>query len=447
MILSIVALVVFSAFNAKAQTITTVAGNGTSSGISGDGGLATNASINGANGGAFDKHGNYYVADVLGHRLRKVSPDGIITTVAGTGTAGYNGDGIQATAARLDNPTAVVIDSSGNIIIDDGNNYRIRRVSSSTGKISTIAGTGTSGYNGDNIPATNAQLGGVQDICLDISGNLYLADQVNFRVRKINAAGIITSIAGDGTFSGTGPTADGPATSCGFNFLSAVTSDEASNIFIGDRSAARVWRVNTSGTISVVAGDGSFTYIGDNVPATATGIIPSRLTVNKLGELVIADRASLRIFKIDTTGIIHNIAGNGSTGYSGDGGPSTAASLDFPAGVVYDTCDNLYIAESTNRRVRKVTFSATCHDETSKVKGANIESAISLYPNPATTHLTVKTSEKINTISLTNLFGQTIPITESTITNNKAEMNIAHLPPGMYLMRVNEVYVQRFMKE
>ena len=181
----------------SAQTITTIAGNGLS-GSMGDGGPATAARINGAGGGAFDRHGNYYVVDVLGNSIRKVNSSGIISTVAGLSgsSGGYNGDNILATTAKLFTPDAVLVDSLDNIYISDGGNFRIRKVNSNTGLITTIAGVGTSGYNGDNIPATDAQLGGIQDICMDNFGNLYIADYVNQRVRKINSLGIISTVAG-----------------------------------------------------------------------------------------------------------------------------------------------------------------------------------------------------------------------------------------------------------
>jgi hypothetical protein len=282
-----ITLCVFCALSlsVQSQIITTFAGNGTSSGVVGDGGSATDATINGANGGAIDKYGNYYVADILGHRIRKVTPAGIITTIAGNGSSGDAGDGGPATNAKLDNPGAVVIDTAGNIYISDGNNYKIRRVDISSGVITTIAGTGVSGYNGDNIPATNAQLGVVQDICIDKAGNLYLADQVNIRVRKISTSGVITTIAGNGGFSATGTGDGGPATAATFNWLASVAVNKAGDLFIADLNGAKIRGVNASGIITTVAGNGVYTYIGDNIPATAAQFNPMRITFDLYSNL------------------------------------------------------------------------------------------------------------------------------------------------------------------
>lgn len=339
-----------------AQVITTVAGNGLS-GSTGDGGAATAARINGAVGGAFDSYGNYYVADILGNKVRKVTPSGIISTIAGVSSGGgYNGDGIMATAAKLFSPSAVCIDSINNIYIDDASNFRIRKIDAVTGIISTIAGTGVGGYSGDNIPATNAQLGGVQDICMDRAGNLYLADQVNQRVRKIDNLGIITSVAG-GTFSSAGTGDGGPATDATFNYIFGVATDDTGNIFIADYNAATVRRVDhLTGIITNFAGNGLYPYSTDGVPATAAQLNPGKLKFNNSGNLTIADRASDRVYLIDDFGVLHVIAGNGSSGYSGDSVVATATAVDYPAGLVYDACGNLYIAESAGKRVRKVWF-------------------------------------------------------------------------------------------
>jgi hypothetical protein len=427
----------------KGQIITTIAGNGVTSGISGDGGPATLASINGANGGAFDKNGNYYVCDVLGHRVRMITPTGIITTVAGIGFSGISGDGGSATSAKLDNPSAVAIDKFGNIFINDVNNFKIRKIDVTTGLISTIAGTGTSGYNGDNIPASNAKLGGVQDICIDNSGNLYIADQVNFRVRKISTSGIITTVAGNGSFSSTGPISSGPATTASFNFLSSLAIDKAGSIYIGDRNANRVWRVNSSGNISIVAGNGNYMYIGDNIPATNAQLNPVRLTFSRGNELVIADKSNLRVLKVDDLGIIHNIAGNGMSGYSGDGVSATASSLDFPAGVIYDTCGNLYIAESTNRRVRKVSFNPDCIPmAVPEVMGTTP----TIYPNPATATVTINAGVAITHISISNAVGQQVLELHSTGGKKSVNTNVQHLPAGIYVVMVNGLYAGKMVK-
>ncbi len=430
---------------ASAQTITTFAGNGTASGTIGDGGPATAASINGANGGAFDKLGNYYVCDILGHKVRMVSPAGIITTVAGTGTSGDGGDGGPATAAQLDNPGAVVLDTSGNVYISDGNNFKIKKVTKSTGMITTVAGTGISGYNGDNIPATNAQLGVVQDMCIDNIGNLYLADQGNYRVRKINTLGIISTIGGNGGFSATGTGDGGAATTSTFNWIASVIVDYMGNVFVADMNGAKVRKINTSGSISTIAGNGVYTYVGDNIPATAAQFSPMRITLDRSNNIVIADKYNRRVLKVDNVGIIHSIAGNGATGYSGDGGSATAASLDFPAGIVYDTCGNLYIAESTNRRVRKVAFNPDCVPITTHAIKHSKHTNISLHPNPATNTITITTNENMHTLTISNMLGQVVLSAEYS-GRKQARVDVSALPPGVYMVRVNDRWVEKMIK-
>jgi trimeric autotransporter adhesin len=431
--------------SSEAQIITTFAGNGITTSITGDGGPATAGSINGANGGAFDKSGNYYVCDNLGHRLRMVTPSGIISTVAGNGSSGYLGDGGPATAAKLRNPASVAIDSHDNLYINDLSNYVIRKVSASTGIISTFAGTGVSGYNGDNIPATDAQLGGVQDISFDTAGNLYLVDQVNFRVRKINTSGIISTIAGSGGFSSLGTGDGGAATAATFNFLSSVVVDKAGNVFVSDLSAAKIRRISTSGIITTIAGNGIYTYSGDNIPATDAQFAPLRFGFDRTENIVIGDKVNERVYRIDDAGIFHCIVGTGITGYGGDGGPATAATLNYPAGIVYDTCGNLYIAESTGRRVRKVAFNPLCWPISVRDVSAT-QVAVMIFPDPATTTLVIAGTEKIDKIAVLNIAGQMI-MDESYTNKQTVTLDVKHLQPGMYLLRINDIIVKRFVKE
>jgi len=340
----------------KAQTISTFAGCGLFCTVIGDDGPATGAAIPDPICGTFDKFGNYYFATGLsGNRIRKVNTIGIITTVAGNGTGGFSGDGTAATAASINAPVDVKLDTFGNLYISEPLSYRIRKVDIATGIITTIAGNGTGTFYGEGIPATDASLWGNNEICLDRSGNLYIADYYNQRVRKVSTSGIITTFAGTGTPSSTGD--GGAATDAMLFYPESIAIDDTGNIYIGEASGFKVRKVNTAGIISTVAGNGmGYTYTVDGIPATDAEIEPLRLAFDHFGNLFIGDNYNDIVLKVDVAGIIHKVAGNGITGFSGDGGPATAAEFDYPSGVSIDLCGNLYITEADNRRVRKVTF-------------------------------------------------------------------------------------------
>jgi trimeric autotransporter adhesin len=332
--------------------ISTIAGTG-SQGYSGDGGPATSAQLNFPNGVAADNSGNLYIADYGNDRVRKVTPAGIISTVTGNGTAGYSGDGGPATSAQLYVPNSVAVDNSGNLYITDYGNGRVRKVTPA-GIISTIAGNGTSGYSGDGGPATSAQFYSTDGVVVDNSGNLYIADVGNNRVRKVTPAGIISAIAGNGTFGYSGD--GGPATSAQLNAPNALAVDNSGNLYITDNGNSRVRKVTPAGIISTVAGNGSQGYSGDGGPATSAQLLqPRGVTVDKSGNLYIADSFNGRIRKVTPAGIISTVAGNGSKGYSGDGGPAISAQLYLPNSVAVDNSGNLYMSDYGNSGVRKVT--------------------------------------------------------------------------------------------
>jgi sugar lactone lactonase YvrE len=331
--------------------ISTVAGNG-SPGFSGDGGLATSAGLNYPGDVAVDASGNLYIADIGNQRIRKVSPGGIISTVAGNGSRGFSGDGGVATSASLNNPIGIAVDASGNIYIVDNGNYRIRKVSTS-GIISTVAGTGSGGFSGDGGPATAATLYNPYGVAVDGSGNLYIADYQNQRIRKVNTSGIISTVAGNGSFGFSGD--GGAATAASLNAPYGVAVDASGNLYIADYGNHRIRKVNTSGIISTVAGTGSQGFSGDGGAATSAKLnYPSDVAVDGSGNLYIADASNQRIRRVFISGNITTVAGNGSFGFGGDGGAATSASLDSPRGVVLDGSGNLYIADYGNHRIRKV---------------------------------------------------------------------------------------------
>lgn len=335
--------------------ISTVAGNG-NQGFGGDGGSATAANLNFPTGVAVDASGNLYIAD-QNNRIRKVNAvTGIISTVAGNGFTTYGGDGGIATLASLYEPYDAVIDSLGNLYISDFGNNRIRKVSAGTNIITTIAGDGNNAYGGDGGAATEASLNGPEGITIDGLGNIYFADETNHRIRKVNSStGIITTVAGNGTANCVGD--GGTAIAAGLDKPCDVVLDATGNLFIADKQCACIRKVNVStGIISRVAGGG---LGGDGVLAINASLkVPTGVAVDASGNFYIADQSDHRIRKVNAnTGIISTIAGNGTQGFSGDGGPAIAAKLSKPSGISIDGLGNLYIADFANYRIRKVNAS------------------------------------------------------------------------------------------
>jgi sugar lactone lactonase YvrE len=349
------AMIVAILFLAVAVTpvviIQTVAGNGTSA-FSGDNGAAATASLSDPFGVAVDAIGNLYIADTSNHRIRKVDTSGIIATVAGNGIEGHSGDGGPATSASLNTPIGVAVDTARNLYIADAFNNRIRKVNAA-GVITTVAGNGDAGFSGDHAAATNASLSAPFGVAVDKAGNLYIADTSNHRVRKVDTSGTITTVAGNGTesFSGDG----GAATRASLNFPTGVTMDRAGDLFITDQSNHRIRKVNAAGVITTVAGNGDAGFSGDHAAATNASLdLPIGTAVDSTGNLYIADTSNHRIRRVSTDGMVTTVAGNGIGGFSGDGSTASRATLNSPSGVAVDVAGNLYIADSSNNRIRKL---------------------------------------------------------------------------------------------
>ncbi len=341
---------------AQTGIISTIAGNGTL-GFSGDGGPATAAQLTNPTGVAVDSAGTAYIADTGTHRIRKVSAAGVISTVAGNGDSGYSGDGGPAITARLSFPTAVAVDSVGNLYVADTGNARIRKVTPE-GVISTVAGNGTAGFSGDGGPATSAQLDALDGVTIDSGGNLYIADSFNFRIRKVTVAGVINTVAGNGNpgFSGDG----GPATSAQLGNPTGVAVDSAGNLYFSDVHFNRVRKVTQDGIISTVAGNGIPGFSGDGGPAISAELNgPIGLVVDSAGNLYISDQGNFRIRKVTADGVISTVAGNGTSALSNDTGPATSLPLVHPTGVAVDPAGDLYIADPDNFTVRKVGFTTS----------------------------------------------------------------------------------------
>jgi sugar lactone lactonase YvrE len=344
-------IAVRSAAVISAFTITTVAGTG-NPGYAGDGGAATASQVNHPQGVVADALGNLFIADSQNARIREIKPDGTISTVAGTGQFGFSGDGGSALNAQLD-ASGVAVDAAGNLYIADGNNGRVRKVSAN-GTITTVAGTGQLTYSGDGGPAIAAGIGSVSSIAVDSTGNLYIAAPLSARIRKVSVDGTITTVAGNGLsgYSGDG----GLATNASLNNPFGVGLDSAGNIYIADSTNGRIRKVTPNGTITTVAGGQSFGNLGDGGPATSANLaFPEGMAVDVFGNLYIADTDNHRIRLVGIDGTIKTVAGTGNSAFSGDDGPATKADLNFPNGVAVDTAGNVYVADSVNNRIRKLT--------------------------------------------------------------------------------------------
>ena len=307
----------------------------------------------------FDATGNLYFAETGNHVIRKLDTAGNITTIAGTGTQGFSGDGGPATAATLDSPQGVALDSANNLYIADTHNHRVRKLTVSTGILTTIAGT-TPGFSGDNALATAAQLNLPIALALDASNNLYFADTGNHRIRKISAAGIISTVAGTGTqgFSGD----SGPAISATIDSPTGLALDASNNLYLADTHNHRIRKITAAtGIISTLAGTGALGFSGDTAASTTANLaLPHGITMDPAGNLYLADTANHRIRRIDaTTGIITTVAGDGTQAFAGDGGPAVAASLDSPRDAAVSPSTLLTLSDTGNQRIRQLEAAPT----------------------------------------------------------------------------------------
>ena len=369
--------------------ITTVAGSrfigatGTGSDY-GNGGPATNVFFNEPGSIAFDNKGNLFIGDINDNCVRKVDSNGIITTLAGTTNYGYSGDGGPATNAELSYPLAVAVDTAGDVFIADAFNQVIRKVNTN-GIISTFAGNGflapppqpgfLGGYSGDGGPATNAEMNNPHGVAVDQTGNVFIADSLNGRIRKVDANGIITTVAGPGTIGYYGD--GGPATNAEVGNAEFISVDNVGNLFIAVAGGA-IRKVGTNGIITTVAGNWTNGYSGDGGPATKAELnVPGRVVADAAGNLFISDSGDNRIRKVETNGIITTLAGTGFTGgtptivvsnevnqgnfaasgdggFNGDGITAFQTELNGPAGLALDNAGNMFIADACNNRIRKL---------------------------------------------------------------------------------------------
>jgi DNA-binding CsgD family transcriptional regulator/sugar lactone lactonase YvrE len=349
---------------ARGPDIETFVGTGIAS-VSPDNDLARSTNLIGPSGVAVDDAGHVYFAD--GNRIRMVDQGGRVQTVAGTGTPGFAGDNGPALQASLSiDPTpgevvGLVVDPKGNIFFSDTGNDRVREITASDHKIITVAGSGAPGHSfvarspddvGDGRAGVSALLAQPRGLAVDRLGDLLIADTGDNRVRKLDSTGLISTFAGDGTpgWSGDG----GPADLAQLSAPEGIALDAQDDLFIADTANGRIRRVS-SGVITTFAGNGTSGFSGDGLPATkAEFIVPLGLAVDSRGNLYIADAGNNRVRRIDLAGVITTIAGSGEVGYSGDSHTATSAKLNLPAALAIDHSDDLYVADSGNNRMRLV---------------------------------------------------------------------------------------------
>ncbi len=428
----------------------TVAGGGHSSSL-GDGGPATAATLGSDEGIWLDGSCNLYISDLGNRRIRKVNAvTSIITTIAGTGTGGYSGDGGPATNAQITN-YGLYADAIANVYFADPTYKRIHRIDATTGIITTFAGGGA--LLGDNGPATNAKISDPRNVYGDHAGNIYIGEAA--RIRKVSASGIITTIAGTGN---TGLSGDGgPATNAQINYPHTMMFDASGNFYFADRVNHRIRKISPTGIITTIAGttDG---FSGDGGLATAAQLSgPISFVIDYMGNLVIGDNQNNYLRKVDAnTHIITSIAGVGTTitGSFAEGVPATVADI-HPEFMFLDRSGNIYFS-NYGGQVRKVThyypselYSANDCGETAVQDVQQENNKVELYPNPASDELTIKTSKRAyTTFTITNSIGQVF--IQQHILSTETSVPVKDLPVGVYYILFkgeHGVVVKRFLKE
>jgi hypothetical protein len=424
----------------KAQTITTVAGDGTAS-FSGDGGQATAAGMSYPWGTKVDAAGNIFISLIYDDRIRKVNTSGIISTVAGNGTTGFSGNGGPATAAQFQYCHGIALDNSGNILEGDGNNQEIRIIDSTTHIINDFAGNNVAGNSGDGGPATAAEILDPYTVAVDGSNNVYVSSYSDC-IRKVNTSGIISTFAGNGSNGYTGD--GGPATAAEMGITFGMIADNNGNLYFQDSQFFTIRKINTSGIVTTIAGIPSMHgFSGDGGPATAAEMYPNYggIAVDAFGDVFIADYNNNRVREITAAGIINTVVGNGTAGFSGDGGAATAAELNGPNDVSLDAAGNLYVTDANNNRIRKVTGLVTGITQIESV-----HPQWSVYPNPGNGVFNIVASGQgsatgENRIEVYNMLGEQVysgmlkPLNASVVTNR---VDLGSVPAGVYLYRITD---------
>ncbi len=429
--LQLLCMLLLAAVSARSQAIiTNIAGNGITQYI-GDGFPATDLSLAVPSGICMHATtGDLYIADYAVARVRKLTPGGTISTYGGNGTLGFGGDGGPATNAQLREPTGTALDATGNLYITEEYNNRVRRIDAATGIISTIAGSGAGGYGGDGGNALLAAMEQPAGLCIDKWNNMYIADRGNHRIRRVDAAtGIITTVAGNG-LSGYGGDS-GPATAAMLSSPMGVCTDTAGNLYIADKDNNAVRRVQLStGIITTVAGTGAADYSGDNGPATAAKLVqPYSVYMSSRSNLYIADFGNNRIRVVTTDGIMHTLAGSGLFGFVPGSGPALEARLGGPTGVCADAAENVYFTDGGNSATWKV---SPVYNAVPPVTAA--AGGLRVLPNPAGDYMTIILPTNLSTtVAVLRPDGAVAGSYHSA--NGRLTLDVSELPAGVYYLQ------------
>jgi Bacterial Ig-like domain (group 1) len=418
-----VAPLLLAAASLEAQsygTISTFAGTGIA-GFSGDYGPATSAQLNTPRRVEVDPAGNIYIVDSGNNRIRRATPAGFITTVAGTGAAGSGGDNGPAVNAQINQPRAIIFDAAGNMYIADTGNNRVREVTTD-GIITTVAGTGVAGDAGDGGPAANAQLNNPFGLAIDQGGNLYIADAYNFKIRRVDGSGNISTYAGTGTAGAAGD--GGQATAATFTQPYALAVDSIGNLYVSDAAGQKIRKIDrTTGIITTFAGAGAASFSGDGGPATNAQLNgPTGMAFDSAGVLYFTDLNNHRVRRIDTSGIISTVAGDGSATYTNDGDLSLNAGIGYPIDVAFDRDGLMYVAQRDFNVVR-VIVPATFGSQIIAVSGAGQSAPLSTtFPQPLVVKVIDKYSHPVNNVPVTfnaPAFGASARLSPMTANTNR----------------------------
>ena len=437
----IIAIFLIFCAQCYSQNISTL--YGTTEGYSGDGNLAVNAQFDGPTDLTYDSNGNLFFVDGQNSVVRKIDTNGIISTIAGNGIPGYSGDGGLATDAQLYVPYGIVFDSNNNLYISEIGNNVIRKIDTN-GIISTIAGNGIQGYSGDGGLATDAQLYGPFGITFDKNYNLYIGERYNNVIRKIDTNGIITTIAGNGNqgYSGDG----GLATDALLYGCRSVTFNDNGDLYIADRNNHVIRKIDTNGIISTIVGNGIQGYSGDGDLAINAQINYPRIVIfDNYDNFYFSESSSHVIRKVDNTGVITTVAGNGTSGYSGDGGIATNAGLKAPFGMILDSKDaggNLIFCDNNNNVIRKI--DNLIIDNTLNIDKLTNVNDLKIFPNPSRNYIYISGLPKRKNYYIYSTLGSEIK--KGAISKGE-NIDINNFTNGLYFLKLDKGSTIKFIKE